>query len=128
MAVVADHPVIDPTSANYNWFFRNRWPEVAYYALAPGIAPSGARSCTTGTTCLQLTYNPTSGAQRAIVVLGGAKLLTQTRPAAAKTDLLEGVNAAADVNNPLTLPFALRSPPLTINRGFNDRAGVIDSN
>jgi hypothetical protein len=128
IGIFADHPVIDPTVATHNWFFRNRWQEVSYYAVAPGIAPSGARSCADNTTCLQLTYHPTSGKQRAILVVGGPKLLTQTRPVASKTDLLEGANASADVNNPTTLPFALRSPPLAVNRAFNDHAGVIDAN
>jgi hypothetical protein len=128
IALINDHPLVDSTNTTYNWFFRNRWQEVAYYALAPGIAPSGARSCANGSTCLQLTYHPSSGKQRAIVILGGAKLLSQVRPAASATDLMEGANASADASNPLTLPFALRSPPLAINRSFNDHVGIIDSN
>jgi hypothetical protein len=96
--------------------------------MAPNIAPSGTRSCTTSTTCLQVTYHPSTGKQRGLVVFAGPRLLAQTRPAAAVSDLMEGPNATADVANPLTLPFALRSPALTANRSFNDHFAVIDSN
>ena len=42
LAILADHALIDPTNSQYSWFYRNRWQEVSYYAVAPGIAPSGA--------------------------------------------------------------------------------------
>jgi hypothetical protein len=128
IGIIADHPVIHPTSATYNWFFRNRWHEVSYYAVAPGIVPSGARSCTDNTDCLLLTYYPTSGKQRALLVVGGPKLLAQVRPAVSVTDLLEGANATANVTTPGTTPFALRAPTLAVNRTFNDHVGVIDTN
>ena len=129
IGLLADHPVLDATTAtSAGWFLRNRWHEVSYYALAPSNAPSGTRSCTTSATCLQVTYHPDTGKQRGLVVFAGPRLLAQTRPAAAVTDLMEGPNAAADVANPLTLPFALRSPTLLPNRSFNDHFAVIDSN
>ena len=79
LGVVADHPLVDATSA-YGWFYRNRWQEVSNYAIASGIAPSGARSCTTGTNCLTLAYDVNSGKQRGLLILGGQKIGTQVRP------------------------------------------------
>ncbi|MDW8467837.1 MAG: hypothetical protein RML56_01290 [Burkholderiales bacterium] len=52
IAVFSDHPFVDPTNALHAWFFRNRWHEVSYYAVAAGHAPSGAGSCTTNVDCL----------------------------------------------------------------------------
>jgi len=128
--LLADHPLVDSANATYGWFLRNKWHEVSYYAVAPTIAPSAAppRSCITGATCLQVNYHldnnrqPDDGKPRGLIVIGGRKLGTQTRPAAAVTDLLEGANADG------ASPFELRSPTLTINRTFNDRFAVIDSN
>ena len=131
MAILADHALVDPSNDAYNWFYRNRWQEVAYYALAPGIAPSGARSCTTSSTCLQVNYNADAGKHRALLVIGGQKLATidasgnpytQVRPASLARDLLDDINAAG------ASPFEWRSPTLAINRAFNDHFAVIDKN
>ncbi len=131
MAILADHALIDPTNSQYNWFYRNRWQEVSYYAIAPGIAPSGARSCTTSTTCLQVNYSPDAGKHRGILVIGGQKLATldgsgnpytQVRPATAAKDMLDDINA----NGAST--YEVRSPTLAINRKFNDHFSVIDKN
>jgi len=131
LAILADHALIDPTNSQSSWFYRNRWQEVSYYAVAPGIAPSGARSCTTSTTCLQVNYSPDAGKHRGILVIGGQKLATldgsgspytQVRPATAAKDLLDDVNA----NGAST--YELRSPTLVINRSFNDHFAVIDKN
>jgi hypothetical protein len=131
MAILADHALVDPSNSAYNWFYRNRWQEVAYYAIAPGIAPSGARSCTTSSTCLQVNYNSDAGKHRAVLVIGGQKLATldasgnpytQVRPATLARDLLDDVNANG------ASPFEWRSPTLTVNRAFNDHFAVIDKN
>jgi hypothetical protein len=133
IALFGDHDVVDPSNATYNWFYRNRWPEVSYYAVAAGIAPSGARSCTTSSTCLQVNYTASadSGKQRGILVIGGQKLstldgagnpYTQARPATQVKDLLDDINADG------VSPFELRSATLAPNRAFNDRFAVIDKN
>jgi hypothetical protein len=133
MGVVADHPLVDATNAAYNWFYRNRWHEVSYYAVAAGIAPSGARSCTTSSTCLQVNYTSSAdaGKQRAVLIIGGQKLATldaagnpytQVRPATQVKDLLDDINADG------TSPFELRSATLAPNRAFNDHFAVIDKN
>ncbi|MFY9315083.1 MAG: hypothetical protein WAO95_05935 [Burkholderiales bacterium] len=122
MGVLADNPVVSASSSTYNWFYRNRWHEVSYYAVASGILPSGARSCTTSGTCLQLTNHPDAGKHRSILAIGGPKLGTQVRPATALADLFEGANADG------ASPFETRSATLLPNRTFNDRFAVIDSN
>ena len=122
MALLGDHPVVDPSNSTYTWFYRNKWHEVSYYAVAPGIAPSGARSCTTSSTCLQVTYHPNDGKQRGVIIIAGPKLGTQVRPATAPSHLFEGANADG------ASPFELRSATLPTNRAFNDHFAVIDSN
>ena len=122
MALLSDHPVVDPNNTTYNWFYRNKWHEVSYYAVASGIAPSGARSCTTSVNCLQVTYHPDNGKHRGILVIGGPKLGSQVRPATVLSDLFEGANAGG------VSPFEKRSTTLAPNRTFNDHFAVIDSN
>ena len=128
MFLLADHPVVDPSNSTYNWFFRNKWHEVSYYAVAPNISPAGTRSCVTSSTCLQLAYHRDSsgandeGKPRGLLVIGGRQLSGQNRPATVVTDLLEGANADG------TSPFEVRSATLLTNRSFNDRFAVIDSN
>ena len=64
MGLLADHELVDPGNSNpapgftdHTWYFRNKWNELSYYALAAGVAPSGVRSCTTGGTCLQVLHS-----------------------------------------------------------------------
>jgi hypothetical protein len=123
ITVLVDHPVADPNDPTLGWFRRNRWHEVSYFALAPNIAPSGTGSCVTGTSCLSADFLAPSGAQRALIVIAGQSLSGQARPPAALSDWFEGENAIG-----VDDLFAVRDPGLTINRGFNDRIAVIDSN
>jgi len=134
MALLSDHELVDPGNSNpaggftdHTWYFRNKWNELSYYAVAAGVAPSGARSCTTGGTCLQVAqYFPaaSSGKQRSILLLGGAKIGTQARPPVAVSDLLEGSNADGDTS------FAVNGVSGTLfkNKTFNDHIAVLDSN
>lgn len=134
MALLSDHELVDPGNSNaaggftdHSWFVRNKWHELAYYALASGVAASGARSCTTGGTCLQVAqYSPSAaaGKQRAVLLLGGAKIGTQARPPVAVADLLEGSNADGNTT------FAVNGVTSTLfkNKTFNDHLVVIDSN
>jgi len=109
--------------ATYGWFFRNNWHQLAYYALASGLAPGGGGSCATSSTCLQVTYHADDGKQRALIVLAGRALSTQTRSGSGVlTNWLEGDNADGGS------PFTVRSATLSINRTFNDRVAVIDKN
>lgn len=122
ITVFVDHPVANPNDPTLGWFRRNRWHEVSYFALAPNIAPSGTGSCVTGTSCLSANFLAPSGAQRAIIVIAGQSLVGQARPPVLLSDWLEGENALVDNL------FAVRDPGLTINRSFNDRIAVVDSN
>src|SRR6185295_3570903 len=122
IGVLADHPIVDVSNATYGWFLRNKWHEVSYYAVAPGIAPGGGGSCATAISCLGVTYHPSDGKQRGLILIAGRALGGQVRPPAAVGDLLEGANADG------ASPFELRSAALQTNRGFNDRVAVIDSN
>ena len=54
IALIADHPILDSTDTAFNWFFRNNWHQVSYYAVAPDIAPSGPRAC--GANCLTVKF------------------------------------------------------------------------
>ena len=122
MALLGDLDVFDPNNATTNWFFRNRWHEVAYYAVAPNVTPSGPHSCVTSTTCLQVTHHVDDGKQRGVLVFGGSKIAAQARPPLVASDLLDGANAGG------ASPFEQRSGSLAPNRAFNDRFAVIDTN
>lgn len=122
MGLLGDHPLVDPTDTTYNWFTRNKWHEVSYYAVAAGLLPGGGGSCTTGTSCLQVAYDPDSGKERALIILSGRSLSNAARPNGTLADWLEGDNADG------ASPFALRDPSRLFNRSFNDRIAVIDSN
>lgn len=119
--LLADHPLVDVNDVNYGWFLRNRWHELAYYAVAPGIAPAGGGACVDSVSCLRVTYHPNDGKQRGIVVIGGSRIGAQVRPPLAAADLLEDANADG------TSPFALRAPALPV-RTFNDHIAVLDAN
>jgi len=118
IALLADHPVLDSTDATYNWFFRNNWHQVAYYAVAPDIAPSGPRAC--GANCLTVNFRNPSAGQRGLIVIAGRSLTGATWPAVTTADWLEGTNNNGDAI------YAVRDPALMIRRTFNDRIAVID--
>jgi hypothetical protein len=131
ITLLADHVLLDATSTGTNpgWFLRNKWHEVAYYALAAGFSASAATpSCVSGATCLSVSYHrdvnyaDDAGKQRAVLLLSGRSLTGSTRPNTNLADWFEGANTNG------TSPFQVRSPPLNINRDFNDHVAVIDSN
>jgi hypothetical protein len=118
--LLADHAVLSSTDASYNWFFRNNWHQVSSYAVAPDIAPSGARVC--GASCLTVGYHNPSAGLRGLVVIAGRNLSGRNWPDAATTmaDWLEGTNPDGD------LSYAARDPTKMVRRTFNDRIAVID--
>jgi hypothetical protein len=131
ISMIVDHPLTDPNDDTYNWFLRNKWHEVTYYAVAPSVAPSGTGVCTTGVDCLTVNYRSPSNTYRGLLAFGGRRLSTtvpsQTRPATSVGDLFEGANNAVGNATPLA-PFAARDPTLMVGRTFNDRIAVIDNN
>ena len=134
IALLSDHEFVDPGNGNaaagYNdhtWFYRNKWHELSYYALASGVSANGARACTTGTSCLVVNYQTNVAMQRAIFAFGGAKIGTQARPPIVASDLLEDVNANGGTT--FTLHGAATPPPaLLTNKTFNDHIVVVDTN
>jgi hypothetical protein len=123
MALIGDQDIFYPGNNATNWFFRNKWHEVSYYAAAPNITPSGAlHSCIDSSTCLQVTRHVNDGKHRGLLVIGGPKIATQARPALVPSDLLDGANTTG------ASPFELRSTTLGPNRAFNDHFAVIDKN
>ena len=134
IALLSDHEFVDPGNTNpaggysdHTWFYRNKWNELSYYALASGVSANGARACTTGTSCLVVNYQTNVGKQRAILAFGGAKIGTQARPPTVVSDLLEGANADGDTTFTLH-GAATPSPGLLTNKTFNDHIVVIDAN
>jgi hypothetical protein len=119
-----DQPILYTSNTTFAWFYRNRWHESMYYAVAAGNAPSGTGTCTAGTNCLSVNGLTPSNTQRSLVVIPGPRLaaLAQSRPPISVSDWLEGSNA--DGNS----TFALRDAAAMINRTFNDHIAVIDSN
>jgi hypothetical protein len=126
IGLMADHPLIQDSAATnpQHWFLRNRWHQVAYYAVAPEIAPGGAGVCAG---CLTVNFGNPAAAQRGLIVLSGRSLNGAARPNGTLTDWLEGANC--DLAGPNCAPdttFATRAPTLAVNRTFNDRVVVID--
>jgi len=128
IGLFADHAILDASDAGYNWYFRNNWHQLSYYAIASGVAPSQAspRSCTSGTSCLTASRLSDSSyaanSVRGLVVMAGRQLGGQARPSATLANYLEDVNAGG------TSSYVARSPTLAFNRAFNDRIVVIDHN
>lgn len=129
IAVLADHALLDPNDAITGWFVRNKWYQLAYYALSANHAASGTppRSCTASPlTCLSVANVTPADRQRAILVLAGRILPGQTRPSGSVTDFLEFGNAAS--------PAAFERQPVSVaiapalKKPFNDRIIVVDAN
>jgi hypothetical protein len=115
------HTLLDTTNAT-GWFVRNKWHELAYYAVAAAVAPGGTGACVTSSTCLQVTYHPSNGKQRAVLLLAGRAITGQDRYSSTLSNWFEGANAGG------VSPFEVRSATLLTNRTFNDRIAVISTN
>lgn len=124
---IGDHALLDSANATTGWFVRNGWYRYTYYAVASGHTATvlpGARSCTTGSTCVSVASNDPANplaspaGQRAILVLAGRSINGSARPSATLSDYLEYGNA--------TNSF-VREP---IRKGvlFNDRIVSIAAN
>ena len=130
IGALADHALLDSsTASSTGWFVRNQWHQLAYYAIAPPHAASGAapRACTeTPLTCLEIANLAPAGKQRAVLILVGRALAGQSRPSASVADFLEFGNAAS--------PAALERQPVStaiaaaLKKPFNDRILVVDTN
>jgi len=129
IAALGDHPLLDPNNAATGWFVRNKWYQLAYYALSPNHAASATppRSCTTSPlTCLSVANLTPANSQRAILILGGRSLPGQTRPSASVADFLEFGNAASPAAFERQAVSTAIAPAL--KKPFNDRIIVVDAN
>jgi len=131
-----DHGLLDGRASSASpappaatsWFIRNRWHELAYYAVAPGYTAAAAapRACTAGTDCLTIANHtpPPANDKRALLLLAGRSINGSPRPSGTLTDYLEFGNAAgAFERQPVsTLTDAALKKP------FNDRIVIVDSN
>lgn len=131
-----DHSLLDGRAssaspappAQTSWFIRNRWHELAYYAVAPGYtaAAPAPRACTAGTDCLAVAnyIPPPANDKRALLLLAGRSINGSARPSGTLADYLEFGNASgAFERQPVsTLTDAALKKP------FNDRVVIVDSN
>jgi hypothetical protein len=124
--LLGDHPnirtLLDPTDGTTGWFVRNGWHNLAYYAVASAVGPGGTGTCVTSSTCLHVTYHPSDGKQRAVLLLAGRAITGQDRNSSTLSNWFEGANAGG------VSPFELRSATLLTNQTFNDRIAVISTN
>jgi len=107
-----------------SWFVRNEWYKHVYYAVAGNYAWSNSGTCAdSGTiTCLQVANLPVAAdqtKQRALLVLMGRRLSSQTRPSASLADYLDSTE-----NRNLDGVFEQRKAGTT----FNDRFISISKN
>lgn len=122
--IFVDPPFLRASDAAYAWFYRNRWHESMYYAVAPGNAPNGSGTCVASSTCLVVLGLESADAVRSIVVTPGRRLpaLGQVRPPAALTDWLEYPNENG------TIWFSVRDSAAMVNRTFNDHIALVAKN
>jgi hypothetical protein len=127
ITVFADHPLTNSSDSNYGWFTRNKWHEVAYYAIASGYSPAilpSQPACTTGASCLSVSNVTPSGGQRAILILAGRSINGSTRPSSTLADYLEFGNATGSYEK----QTVSRANAPALKKPFNDRIVAVDSN
>ncbi|MGQ0545150.1 MAG: hypothetical protein ACT4P3_07440 [Betaproteobacteria bacterium] len=118
-----DEPMLYANNATMEWWYRNGWQQLTYYAVASGNAPSGSGTCVAGTTCLSVAGPTVANTQRSVLVMPGRALAGQNRtPPLALNSWLEGGNADLDT------AFAARDPVLAPVRAFNDHVVTLGSN
>jgi hypothetical protein len=119
-----DEPMLYADNATMEWWYRNGWHELAYYAVSQDNAPSGDGTCA-GASCLTVNGPTVTMNHRALLVMPGRALAGQDRsaPVALDTWLEVGNSAPADDD------FWARGTAATMaNRSFNDHIVAIGSN
>ncbi len=92
------------SSSEAYWFIHNEWYKHVQYAVSPGHLPGGSGTCTASTPgaadgCLMLTGvfgSGTVGNAKALLVLAGRSISTQTRPSASLVDYFEARTRAPE--------------------------------
>lgn len=81
---------------NNDWFTKNNWQQLTYYAVSPGYAPGGGNSCTPlpgSPSCLTVYGRSGGNNKRVAIVMVGEPLAGHTHPSSNISDYLEGENA-----------------------------------
>lgn len=80
-------------TASLNWFVKNNWHHVVYYAMSPSHAASGLiHDCTSAGDCITVNGGSIPANSRAVIVFAGRKLTginLGTRPSADRSDYLD---------------------------------------
>jgi hypothetical protein len=124
--VVRDHALLDPNDAVTGWFVRNEWFRLLYYAAAQMSTADGALpnvGCTSSSNCLRLMTWPGATPawdKRALLVLAGRALASQTRPSTSPVNYVELQNNDGDT--------VYEQRPVSRASQFTDRVVVVDSN
>lgn len=118
--IFADHPIVNSQDSEYGWFTRNDWHKLTYFAIAPAFAASGTHACS-APSCLTISNLGTTPVdnKRAILILAGRAIGTQTHPSANLSDYLESENLS-----PVDTTFTTLKPSMA----FNDRIVIVDTN
>jgi hypothetical protein len=115
------------TDFDIGWFARNEWYRNVYYAVAapnlPGALPS-VSGCSS-TNCLSIN-DPATQNIRALLILAGRRLDTQTRPNATLSNYLEHQNANLDVFYEQRPVRSGKVVDPTLNAPWNDRVVLAD--
>jgi hypothetical protein len=134
LAVISDHyllnadpnPVTNPLGASTSWFVRNEWYRDTYYVVAlPNTADWLPSLGCDSSNCLRFNDNVTRNI-RALLVLAGGKLHTQSRPSPLLSNYIEYENADGYVtfeNRPMRLD-RIAVPALLAPS--NDRVVLVD--
>jgi hypothetical protein len=117
ITIFTDHPYLASSlsSPDSDWYYRNQWHLLTYYAVAPAQSPSGTHNCSTGSQCLTINYADGTAAKtnlRGVVVLAGRSLSGIARPNGTLADFLDG---SENTNGDLVFQQAAVGP------SFNDR-------
>jgi hypothetical protein len=77
-------------TASLNWFVKNNWHHLVYYAMSPSHAASGPiHNCTTAGDCISVTGGSIAANSRAVIVFAGRSLSNAARPSATLADYLD---------------------------------------
>ncbi len=121
-AVFVDHPLLDTrtSGASTNWFTRNKWHELTYYAVVQGHTPAAiatAPGCIdsppVSVTCLNVSNVSPANKLRAIMILAGRSINGSTRPSSTPADYLEFGNSTGSFEKQSVSSFSRAAIPDT---------------
>ncbi|MBV8031280.1 MAG: hypothetical protein JO035_07210 [Betaproteobacteria bacterium] len=122
-ALLADHPLTDPSDATTGWFVRNQWYQLAYYAVSASHLAGGPLACS-GLACLSVTNLSPATERRALLILAGRLLPAQV----AAGGLRPSTNLAYYLENSANRDHDNTYVSAPANATTNDRFVIVDSN